>query len=105
MCIRDREKPWDLSSLKDMITPAEELLEAELRFNQKEFYQLLYRMTLDMDDLYQDLTFYLGALESVSYTHIDVYKRQPLLSSVRGAYPSGCRGGLWHESDFRADPG
>ena len=57
------EKPWDLSSLKDMITPAEELLEAELRFNQKEFYQLLYRMTLDMDDLYQDLTFYLGALE------------------------------------------
>lgn len=57
------EKPWDLSPLKEMITPAEELLEAELRFNQRGFYQLLYRMTLDMDDLYQDLTFYLGALE------------------------------------------
>lgn len=57
------EKPWDMSALREMTTPAEELLEEELRFNQREFYQRMYRMTLDLDDLYQDLIFYLGALE------------------------------------------
>ena len=57
------EKPWDMGALKEMTTPAGELLEEELRFNQKEFYQRMYRMTLDLDDLYQDLIFYLGALE------------------------------------------
>ncbi|MBQ7916203.1 MAG: hypothetical protein IJ315_05385 [Firmicutes bacterium] len=60
------EHPWELNALKEMTTPTEELLGDELRFNQRQFYQRLYRMTLDLDDLYQDLIFYLGALEYCS---------------------------------------
>lgn len=57
------EHPWELAGLKDMETPTEELLEGELKFNQRRFYQILSRMTLELDGLYQDLIFYLGAME------------------------------------------
>ena len=57
------EKPVEMNPLREMTTPTEEMLEAELTYNQKIFLQMLYRMTLDLDDLYQDLVFYLGALD------------------------------------------
>ncbi len=59
---RQKEKPWNLEPLKDMKTPAEELLQVQLSNNQKEFLQVLTKITRDLDDLYQDLSFYLGAL-------------------------------------------
>jgi len=45
-----------------MKTPAEELVRVQLSNNQKQFTQALSRITNDLDDLYQDLSFYLGAL-------------------------------------------
>ena len=40
---------WSFAGLKDMETPTEELLEGELEFNQRRFYQILSRMTLELD--------------------------------------------------------
>ncbi len=59
---RQPDKPWDLTPLKEMKTPAEELVRVQLSNNQKEFTQALAKITADLEDLYQDLLFYLGAL-------------------------------------------
>ncbi len=60
------DKIPELAPLKEMVTPAEELLLTELRYNQRSLWQVLSRMTLDLDELYQDLIFYLGALDYCS---------------------------------------
>lgn len=59
---RQADKAWDLTPLKDMKTPTEELVRVQLSNNQKEFNRTLNRITGDLEDLYQDLSFYLGAL-------------------------------------------
>lgn len=76
---RQAEKPWDLSPLKEMKTPAEELVRVQLSNNQKEFTRTLNRITGDLEDLYQDLTFYLGAL---------LYLRQMKKTGTPVCYPS-----------------
>ncbi|MCF0136202.1 MAG: hypothetical protein HUJ69_07255 [Lachnospiraceae bacterium] len=60
---RQPDKPWDLSPVKELKTPTEELVRVQLGNNQKEFTKTLNRLTGDLDDLYRDLSFYLGALK------------------------------------------
>lgn len=76
---RHAEKPMDLSPLKDMKTPTEELVRVQLSNNQKEFTRTLNRITGDLEDLYQDLSFYLGAL---------LYLKQMKLTKTPVCYPS-----------------
>ena len=76
--LRQKEKPWDLSALKEMKTPAEELIRIQLSNNMKAFFQALSRITADLTDLYDDLMFYLGALR---------YMRQMEKLSVPLCYP------------------
>lgn len=76
--MRQPEKPWDLSALKEMKTPTEELVRVQLSNNQKQFYQALSRLTADLEDLYQDLLFYLGALR---------YMRQMKKTDTAICYP------------------
>ena len=75
---RQEDKPWDLSPLKEMKTPAEELVRVQLSNNQKQFTQALSRITNDLDDLYRDLSFYLGAL---------LYLRQMKKTKTPVCYP------------------
>ncbi|MBQ5960136.1 MAG: hypothetical protein IJL53_05665 [Firmicutes bacterium] len=63
---RMSDKITDLAPLKEMETPAEELMEAGLKNSQRILYRLLRRLTLDLDELYQDLVFYLGTLHFCS---------------------------------------
>lgn len=76
--MRQPDKPWDLQPLKEMKTPAEELIRVQLSNNQKQFYQALQRITADLEDLYQDLLFYLGALR---------YMRQMKKTETAVCYP------------------
>ena len=76
--LRQKEKPWDLATLKEMKTPAEELIRIQLSNNMKSFFQALSRITADLTDLYDDLMFYLGALR---------YIRQMEKLSVPLCYP------------------
>ncbi|MCI8633567.1 MAG: hypothetical protein HFE64_08845 [Lachnospiraceae bacterium] len=76
--MRQPEKPWELTSLKEMKTPTEELVRVQLSNNQKQFQQALQRITADLDDLYQDLLFYLGALR---------YMRQMKKTETSLCYP------------------
>lgn len=59
---QQKDKPWDLGPLREMKTPAEELVHVQLSNCQKQFSKALERITQDLDDLYTDLRFYLGAL-------------------------------------------
>jgi len=76
--LRQPDKVWDLQPLKEMKTPAEELIRVQLSNNQKQFYQALQRITADLEDLYQDLLFYLGALR---------YMRQMRKTNTAVCYP------------------
>lgn len=76
--LRQPDKPWDLQPLKEMKTPAEEMIRVQLSNNQKQFYQALQRITADLEDLYQDLLFYLGALR---------YMRQMKKTETAVCYP------------------
>ena len=60
--LRQPEKPWDLAALKEMKTPAEELIRVQLSADMKAFLQALSRISADLTELYDDLMFYLGAL-------------------------------------------
>lgn len=76
--LRQPEKPWDWAPLKEMKTPTEELVRVQLSNNQKQFNQALQRITADLEDLYQDLLFYLGALR---------YMRQMKKTNTAVCYP------------------
>ncbi len=77
--LRQADKLWDLSPLKEMKTPTEELTRVQLMNNQKQFFAALSRITNDLEDLYQDLTFYLGAL---------LYLRQMRKTGTKVCYPT-----------------
>lgn len=77
--MRQPEKPWELTALKEMKTPTEELVRVQLSNNQKQFHQALQRITADLEDLYQDLLFYLGALR---------YMRQMKKTDTAVCYPA-----------------
>lgn len=62
---RQKDHPWDLAPLKEMKTPAEELVRVQIANNQKAFLQTMENLMGDLEDLYQDLRFYLGALRYI----------------------------------------
>ncbi|MBO6158342.1 MAG: hypothetical protein J6P72_03645 [Firmicutes bacterium] len=77
--LRQKEKPWDLSSLKEMKTPAEELIRVQLGANIKAFFQSALKIWQDLAFLYDDLMFYLGALR---------YIRQMKMLNLPLTYPT-----------------
>lgn len=92
--LRQPEKPWDLSALKEMKTPAEELIRVQLSNNLKAFLQDLSRISSDLTELYDDLMFYLGALRymgqmkklSVPLCYPDILPKEARGFDVREMY-------------------
>lgn len=75
------DKLWDITPVKDMRTPAEELIHDELTLNHKQFLLLLRSLTEDLSDLYQDLTFYLAALNY--WKRMNDLGQDPLFAEIR----------------------
>ena len=75
------DKLWEINPVKEMRTPAEELIHDELRLNHKLFIQILRLLIADLSDLYQDLTFYLAALNY--WKRMEEFKQTPIFAEIR----------------------
>ncbi len=78
---RHPDKLWDLSPVKEMRSPVEELLHDAMRIHYRQFLSTMRDMTEDLDDLYRDLNFYLAAL---NYWHqMEGYHLEPIFAEIR----------------------
>ena len=75
------DKLWDLSPVKEMRSPVEELLHDALRIHYRQFLSTMRDMTEDLDDLYRDLNFYLAALNY--WRQMDGYHLEPIFADIR----------------------